>query len=313
MPRGTTVGAPVTTLSRLRSGSPAMTGLAVASVIATVAVLAVLAFDQRVLLGAPLWFKPLKFFISTAIYGVTLAWLLTRVSLGRSRLARGAFLVGAVAWTIELALIATQAVRGVPSHFNIASGTDVAIFAVMAVTATILWITNIVVAGLVLAERDLDPVWATAITAGLGLAILGMTLAFLMPLQDSALAGRELLLQGGHAVGVADGGAGLPLLNWSTEGGDLRVPHFVGLHGLQVMPLLAVVAARLPDRDQRQRVRLLRVGALGYAGLTLLLAWQALRGQPLLRPDGLTLIAAGVLAIAVVAGVGLRPRRAQPV
>lgn len=297
-------------LTRLRSGSAAMTALGVASAIAAVAVLGVLAFDQRTLLGAPLWFKPLKFFVSTVIYGVTLAWLLTLVPLGRSRLARGAFAVGAVAWGIELALITLQAARGLPSHFNVTSGTEVAIFAVMGVTATILWLSNIVVAGLVLADRHLDRVWSTAILAGLGLAILGMALAFLMPFQDAELQGAGFLLQGAHAVGVADGGPGLPLLNWSTEGGDLRAAHFVGLHGLQVMPLLALLAARRRDWDERRKVRLLQVGALGYAGLTLLLAWQALRGQPVLAPDALTLLALAALALAVLAAVALLARPA---
>lgn len=298
----------MTTLTRLRSGSWAMTALGVASAIATVAVIAVLAFDQRSLLGVPVWFKPLKFFVSTAIYGLTLAWLLTLVPLGRSRVARGAFAVGAVAWGIELALITLQAARGVPSHFNVTTGTDIAIFALMGVTATILWITNMVVAGLVLADRDLDPVWSTAIVAGLGLAVLGMGLAFLMPTQDTELGGPGFLLQGGHAVGVADGGAGLPLLNWSTQGGDLRAAHFVGLHGLQVMPLLALLAGRRRGWDDRRRVRLLQVGALGYAGFTLLLTWQALRGQPVLRPDGLTLLALGALVVAVIAAVGVLAR-----
>lgn len=218
--------------------------------------------------------------------------------------------MGAVAWGIELVLITLQAARGAPSHFNVTTGTDTAIFAVMGVTATILWLSNIVVAGLVLADRHLDRVWSTAILAGLGLAILGMALAFLMPFQDAELQGAGFLLQGAHAVAVADGGPGLPLLNWSTEGGDLRAAHFVGLHGLQVMPLLALLTARRPDWDERRRVRLLQVGALGYAGLTLLLAWQALRGQPVLAPDALTLLALGALAVAVLAAVALLARPA---
>jgi hypothetical protein len=93
--------------------------------------------------------------------------------------------------------------------------------------------------------------------------------------------------------------------DWSTTGGDLRIGHFVGLHGLQALPILAFLLIRYATMlDDRTKVRLLRVAALGYALLTATLTWQALRGQPLLRPDALTLTVAGSLVVAFAVGAG---------
>jgi hypothetical protein len=110
---------------------------------------------------------------------------------------------------------------------------------------------------------------------------------------------------GAHAVGVADGGAGLPLVGWSTTGGDLRIGHFVGLHALQGLPLLAllliVLAPRVPAlRRVGVRARLIGVAGAAWTGLTVLLVWQALRGQSIIAPDALTLAAAAALVLATL-------------
>lgn len=102
---------------------------------------------------------------------------------------------------------------------------------------------------------------------------------------------------------------------------DLRVGHFFGLHGLQVLPFLAFLLTRPAAKrrlTQRQRVGLIWTAGLGYLGLTLLLTWQAMRAQPLIAPDSTTLLAAGLLAAGVAAGAllslaaGRRTVAAQP-
>jgi hypothetical protein len=89
----------------------------------------------------------------------------------------------------------------------------------------------------------------------------------------------------------------MPVTGWRSDVGDLRVGHFVGLHALQVLPLVGAALQRRRLRE-RQRLGLVHVAGVGYLGLTLLVTWQALRAQPLLRPDALTL---GALALLVVA------------
>ena len=109
-------------------------------------------------------------------------------------------------------------------------------------------------------------------------------------------------------MGVADGGPGLPFLGWSTEGGDVRPAHFVGLHALQLIPLLGIfINRRFGKRlSDGRRTALVAIGGFGYLGFLLLLLWQALRAQPLIAPDGLTLVVlAGLIALVSVAGTAV--------
>nr|WP_221473880.1 hypothetical protein [Planomonospora venezuelensis] len=261
-----------------------------------------LLFDDRTLDGMPIWAKPLKFTVSLAVYTFTWAWLLTL----RHRAPRSGWWLGtalAAAGVAEIAIIMFQAVRGVRSHFNVSTALDATLYSVMGLTIATLMIVNLVAAILVLRERQADPVSTRAIRLGLVISAAGIGLGYLMTLPTAAqLADPAAAVIGAHSVGVPDGGPGLSLLGWSTTGGDLRIPHFVGMHAIQILPLLALALNRL--RDEAVRLRLVAVAGGGYAGLLALVTWQALRGQPLLRPDGLTLAAAGLL-LAAVAAAGL--------
>jgi hypothetical protein len=279
-----------------------------ASMAALAAVSAVgMGVDDRMLVGAPIWAKPLKFSLSFVAYSVTLAWLVAQLPRAR-RLAWWTGTVIVVASAIEMIIIVGQVLRGRQSHFNITTSLDASLFSIMAVTIAVLYVANLLVAFMLLRSRLADPVTTWAVRLGVIIALGGMAVGFLMvgptPEQAQALAAGQTTLSGAHSVGVADGGPGLPLVGWSTTGGDLRIGHFVGMHGLQALPLLAMVltgrrARRLPERA---RVRLVGVAAGAYAGVTGLTTWQALRGQPLLGPDSTTLAALGVLAALTVIG-----------
>ena len=118
-----------------------------------------------------------------------------------------------------------------------------------------------------------------------------------------AKATGSLPITGAHAVGVRDGGPGLPMVGWSTEGGDLRAPHFFGMHAMQILPLLGWWLQRRKKMRESSRVGLIWTAAVGYGGMLIILIWQALRAQPLLAPDGLMLGA--VIALLVGAAVSV--------
>ncbi|MFC5923945.1 hypothetical protein [Micromonospora vulcania] len=282
--------------------------MAVLTVIAGIGVFA----DSRVLTGAPIWLKPFKFAVSFVLYGTTLAWMLSLLP-RRSRFAeRTATLLVAMA-VIEMVLIVVQVVRGTTSHFNASTPLNVAIFAVMGLSITVLFVAHLIIGIVVLQRRIPDRVARTAVGWGLGLSLLGMLAAMpmVLPGQDT---GSEVIA-GAHSVGVPDGGPGLPVFGWSTTGGDLRIGHFVGLHALQALPILAILLSRFVGTrlDELTRARLVVVAGGAYGVLTVLLTWQALRGQPLLRPDAHTLVAVAALVVAAAPATGLvLARRRNP-
>jgi len=253
--------------------------------------------DGRTITGAPAWLKPAKFAISIAVYWATLAWLLTLVQ-GHRRLVRLVAWVTALALALELVLIVTQVVRGTTSHFNTATPFDTAVFDAMGGLVALVFFAAVVAGALLARQRGLPRVLGSGIRGGVAVAVLGMAAAILM------LTNRQYGDSGGHTVGAPDGGPGLPLTGWSTQHGDLRIAHFVGLHALQALPLLAWLLQRHATRfSQQAQVRLVRMATVAAAGLVVLLAVQAERGLPLLAPDA-TVVTAALVGVAVLGGLG---------
>ncbi|MEV0282775.1 MULTISPECIES: hypothetical protein [unclassified Kribbella] len=258
-------------------------------------------FDDRILLGHPIWMKPLKFAISLGIYCVTLAWMLSLQTKAR-RLGWWMGTVVAVGVAAEMVLIAGQVVvRGRQLHFNMSTPTDQLIHNIMATTIYLVWAAVLVIAIQLLFDKPGDRALRWSIRLALGTTLGGMLLGNLMfritPAQEreAAAAGKHLHL-GSHSVGVEDGGAGLPITGWSTQAGDLRIGHFLGVHALQAIPLVALglvlLARRYPIlRPEGPRTALVFVGAASYAGLIWLVTWQAQRGESIVHPSGPTLAA----------------------
>ncbi|MGV9213916.1 hypothetical protein ACTFTM_18840 [Micromonospora sp. RB23] len=299
-----------TVLRRAARWNRPLTFLVAAMAVLAIAAAAGILVDPRVLTGAPIWLKPFKFAVSFVLYGATLAWMLSLLP-RRSRVAEWAAATIVALSLVEMVVIVAQVIRGTTSHFNDTTPLNAALFAVMGAAIMVLFVAHLVLGVVLLIRRIPDRVAATAVGWGLGLSLLGMLAAVPMVRQtpDPAIEG----VSGAHSVGVADGGPGLPVVGWSTTGGDLRIGHFVGLHALQALPLLAILLTRYASRlDARTRVRLLVVAGTAYGVLTMVLTWQALRGQPLLRPDALTLAVVAALAVATATATGLVLARRRP-
>jgi hypothetical protein len=299
-------------LRRAWSFSPLL-ALAGAASLALIPIFVIAALaDPRLINGAPAWIKPLKFAISIAIYSATFIWLLSFVQ-GRKRLVRIAAGITGLGLLVEMALIAMQVVRGVGSHFNVSTPFDTAVFSIMGSFISIVALCTLLLAFWLVRQRLPDPAFAWGLRLGVLVSFAGMAVGFLMtaptPAQlAAAQAGGGMPLAGAHSVGVTDGGVGLPLLGWSTAGGDLRAAHFFGLHAMQVLPLVGGLLALEWTRrrlTRRQRVGLVWTAGLGYLGLVLLLTWQALRGQSIIAPDAVTLGALAALTGAVLLAAGL--------
>jgi hypothetical protein len=266
-----------------------------------------LVVDKRVITGAPAWLKPCKFAFSTSVYSFTFVWLLGLLQQHR-RLASLAANATAFALVVQIIVIIIQVVRGTTSHFNFSTPQDEALWRFMEIALIFLWTATLVTVILLLVERLDNPVLAIALPFSLSLAFIGMGLGFFMtlptPEQNLALVtGQPVLHIGAHSVGVPDGGPGIPILYLSTQGGDIRLPHLLGIHAVQALPLLSwLITSALSHLGRRTQVALMWTASFAYALLMSLFTWQALRAQPITSPDGLTLAAlAGLVAVTLIA------------
>ena len=289
----------ISLLNRLWRASPPLTAVGVLMLVVAGASVVGLLVDPRVITGAPAWLKPFKFAVSTAIYSLTLAWIFGWLS-DWPRVRRVVGWTTAIVFVLEVALIDVQAWRGTTSHFNVSTPLDATLFIVMGGAIVLQTLVSVAVAVALWRHRFTDRALGWALRLGMTLTILGALTGPLMTRPTAAQlaaarAGDRMTTAGAHSVGGVDGGPGLPVTGWSREHGDLRVPHFIGLHAIQALALVAVGLSRW-RRPEAVRVKALLAVAAGYASLFLLLLWQALQGQSLVASAAATLASIAVWA-----------------
>lgn len=283
--------------------------------------LAGLWLDPRTITGAPAWLKPAKFAVSTAIYTLTLAWVFSYLPAWPRTRRIGGWTTAATL-VLEVAIIDAQAWRGTTSHFNVGAPLDLSLWTVMGLAIVLQTLASIAIAVALWRQPFVDRALGWALRLGLSITILGASSAGLMTRPTAAQmaharATHQMTVVGAHTVGAPDGGPGLPATGWSREHGDLRVPHFLGLHALQALPLFALAFLRR-GWSETMRTRVMFTAAGNYALLFAILLSQALRGQALTNPDTTTMTALamwGVLTVAAawIVAVGSQSIRAHVV
>ena len=302
---------------RLWRASAPLTAVGIAMLVAAGASVIGLIVDPRIITGAPAWLKPLKFAISTAIYSLTLAWIFASLP-EWPRVRRVVGSTTAIVFVMEVAIIDAQAWRRTTSHFNVSTPVNAVLFFVMGGAILLQTLVSVAVAVALWRQRFPDRALGWALRWGMTLTIVGaltgplMTRPTASQLAD-ARAGRGMTVSGAHSVGGRDGGPGVPMTGWSREHGDLRVPHFIGLHAVQALALVAV-GLQWWRRSEAVRVRAVFAVAASYVALFLLLLVEALRGQSVAAPDAAALGSIAIWAVAtalVVGWVGVGSRRAS--
>jgi len=271
-----------TLFNQIKSASPVLYYCGIAHLALFIILVLVSVIDHRQLLGINLWIKPIKFAISIAIY--CLSWPLFLQYLPYGQLKRRFARFTAFALIFEILAIGSQAARGEMSHYNQSGVYGKVLFALMGVVivsqtffALYIGIRFFKVKGAeynpVLpypaSQNDLGPNDAAISLALLWAIRLGILISCFFALEGGVMASRL-----SHSVGAADGGVGLPILNWSRIAGDLRIAHFMGMHALQIIPLFVVIA-------KVKRARPAILFSAFYFILVSLLLINALVGRPL--------------------------------
>ena len=277
---------------------------AIVSALAAVITAALVLLDDRVLLGAPLWMKPFKFFISATLMSLTLAYVIPRISQKSKRVQIASLtIIGSLA--VELVLITWAAASETTSHFNVSSPLAIAVWSAMATFIGLVWVATMVLTLAYVRFGQDEAAMKRALSWGMAISIVGMAVAFFMTGPNSDQLANFEGIAGAHTVGAADGGPGLPLFGWSTVAGDLRIAHFFGLHALQAIPLGVLLL--------RKNITIRGIDAigLGYLILVGLLTTQALMGQSIVETSTGFAIAIAVAVVLPVVGALIQGRAAK--
>jgi hypothetical protein len=201
-----------------------------------------------------------------------------------------------VAMALEVAWVAVQVWRGVPSHFA-RGGLDAALFAAAGVSIAVVAVLLVVVTVLAFRRLEAPPSMALAIRVGLVLLLVGQGLG------GAIIANGTAIDRPPTEVDLAVFGAARAM----------KIPHAAALHAVQVLPLLAWLLSFTALAEGR-RTRVVSTAALGYSALVAASAVQTFSGLgPLdLSVAGALLGLVGLVVLAAPFAVALTALGRQP-
>ena len=233
--------------------------------------LVLLPFDTVQVGGRYRLIKPLNFTMSMAMYLATVVILLDylRASMWWKKV---------IGWGVSICIltgitcITMQAARGTTSHFNISTPFDSTVSSLMDIVDPLNSVFVLVL--LIFAVQSKYDVSR--------LSQLGIVFGILLFLAGSVIGG-VMVAHGQSVVGVAPEGPGLPVVNWSTKGGDFRVAHFLGIHAFQILPIAGWLINQMEGLPRRAKLTAVVAVSAGYVSLMGIVFLQAMNGVPLVR------------------------------
>jgi hypothetical protein len=214
--------------------------------------------------GAVSFRKPITFALSFALLLWATGWVMDRLKTRRFVTGSIAAVLAASA-VVEVGLVALQAWRGVPSHFNFATPFDAGVFSLMGVTILASSLALVALAVWAVIDRPRERAMSLGILGGLAMVLAGLGL------------GAWVI---GLGVALVETTGLVPDTVTAGEAGVAKFPHALALHGLQlfIVTWAAAAAARLAPNSRHQLMRLV-VGGYG-----LILVWSTLHTNSGLAP-----------------------------
>ena len=206
----------------------------------------------------------------------------------------------------ETTIMAIQAWRDVPSHYNFSTPLDAALMRGGAAGTAGIFVVAVLVllVGTLRARLPVDV--RLGVGAGVLVLLVGCAIGLVMIFNNSGVfqgtigvgfTGRPSAYLGPDAATV---GPEFLLIRPATQGGDLVLPHAIGVHGLILLAVPAVLLAR-SARPARQRLWIIGSAVAGIAAAMAILLVHALRTLPL---DTLPVSALAALALCAIVVLG---------